>query len=209
MGGGKSSESNQQLENAQVSDANQLTSLATQQAGNSNTLFNLGLPGLQQSEDFYGALGSGSPNAIATAIAPATQQIQQATAGAKQNILNTAPAGGEKNLAIEQADVNQGAQVGSLASQGFTSAFPALAQLGGQNVNAGISSAGTAISAGGQANSALSGVVGENIQQKGATLGAFGGLAGDATTLGAAGIGASGAAKGASGIGSALGAVFA
>lgn len=198
MGGGKgSSDSNQTLENAQVQDANQLTALATQQAGNSQTLFNLGLPGLQTSENFYSSLASGDPDLISKIIAPASQQIQTATAGAKQNILNTAPAGGEKNLAIEQADVSQGAQIGNLASQGYTAAFPALAQLGGQNVNANISSAGAATSAFGGANNALSGVVGENIQQKGATLGAVGGGLGDAATLGAAGITAGGSAKGA------------
>jgi len=202
LGSGKgSSENNQTLENAQVGNANALTTLLNQQSANSQSLFNLGMPGLQQSEGFYGALASGSPQKISEVIAPATQQITQATQGAKQNIMNNSPAGGEKNLALEQTDVNQGAQVGSLASQGFTSAFPALAQLGGANVNEGISSAGTAISAGSSANQSLSNVVQQNIQQKGATLGAFGGLAGDASTLGAAGITSAGAGKGASALG--------
>lgn len=201
MGGsGKSTESNTQLENAQVTDANALTTLAQGQAANANTLFNLGLPGLQTSENQASVLASGDPDAIAKLIAPATQQIQTATAGAKQNILNTAPAGGEKNLAIEQADANQGAQVGALASQGYNNAFNSLAQLGGANVNANIASAGTATSAFGQANNALSNVVGENIQQKGATLGAFGSLGSDVVSGVGGGIGA--AAGGSSGLAS-------
>lgn len=201
MGGGKgSSETNTQLENAQVADANQLTSLATQQQANSSTLFNLGLPGLQTSENYYSTLASGDPDAIAKLIAPAAQNIQTATAGAKQNILNTAPSGGEKNLAIESADVSQGAQIGALASQGYTAAPAALAQLGGANVNSSISSAGTAISADSSANSALSNVVGENIQQKGATLGAFGTLGGDVASGVGGGLGA--AAGGSSGLAS-------
>lgn len=205
MGSGKgSSETNTQLENSQVGEANALTGLLNQQSSNSQQLFNLGLPGLTQSENFYSTLASGDPQAIQTLLAPAAQQIQTATAGAKQNILNTDPDGGEKNLAIEQADVNQGAQVGALASQGYTSAFPALAQLGGQNVNANISSAGAAISAGSAANNAYSNVVGENIQQKGATLGAVGGGLGDAATLGAAGITAGGSEKGASALAAAF-----
>ena len=183
-GGGKgSSESNTQLENSQVADANALTSLATQQQNNSNTLFNLGLPGVQTAENASQVLASGDPAAIARLIAPATQQINTATAGAKKNILDTAPAGGEKNLAIENADVAQGAQIGALASQGYNNSFNTLAQLGGANVNSGISSAVTATSAYGSAGSSLGNVVGENIQQKGATLGVFGGLAGDATSL--------------------------
>lgn len=200
MGGGKSSESNTTLENAQVSDANALTTLAQGQAANADTLFNLGLPGLQTSENFYSTLASGDPDAIAKLIAPAAQQIQTATAGAKQNILNTAPAGGEKNLAIEQADVTQGAKIGDLATQGYTSAFPALAQIGGANVNSSISSAGTAISADSSANNALSNVVGENIQQKGATLGAFGSLG--TAVAGGVGGGLGAAAGGSSGLAS-------
>ena len=181
-----SSESNTQLENAQVGDANALTNLLTQQSANSNTLFNLGLPGIQTAENQAQVLASGDPAAIARLISPATQQIQTATAGAKENILRTAPAGGEKNLAIENADVAQGAQVGALATQGYNNAFNSLATLGQSNVGLGVSSAGTGISAGSAANAGYSNVVGENIQQKGATLGAFGGLAGDAAYLGAA-----------------------
>lgn len=183
---GSSSESNTQLENAQVSDANALTALAQQQGQNSNTLFNLGLPGLQTSENQAATLASGDPDAIAKLIAPAAQQVQTATAGAKQNILNTAPAGGAKDLAIENADVQQGGQIGALASQGFNNSFNSLAQLGGANVAAGQGAAGTAISGYGQSNQALSGVVGENIQQKGATLGALGGLGSDVASVGGA-----------------------
>lgn len=206
MGGSKgSSETNQQLENSQVADANQLTSLLTQQSGNSNTLFNLGLPGLQTAENQAATLASGDPAAISRLISPATQQVQTATAGAKANILNNAPAGGEKNLAIEQADVQQGGQVGALATQGYNNAFNSLAQLGSGNVSQSISSASTGISAGSAANNALSGVVGENIQQKGSTLGALGGLAGDATQLGTAGISSGAGAAGKGGAAAAAG----
>ena len=186
MGGGGSSKggvTNQQAENAQSGLATQLTSLLGQQQGESNQLFNLAFPAMQQSTSFYESLASGDPTKIAQVIAPATQQISQASAGAKQNILNTAPAGGEKNLALEQVDVNQGAQVGSLASQGYTSAFSALGQLGASGVGQSQNAASTAISAGSQANNAYSGLINEHMQQKGATMGAYGALAGDATSL--------------------------
>ena len=189
MGGnGKSSESNTQLENAQVTDANALTTIAQGQAANANQLFNLGLPGLTQSENFYSTLASGDPQAIQTLLAPAAQQIQTATAGAKQNILNTAPAGGEKNLAIEQALGGQGAQVGNLASQSYLGSFNTLAQLGGAGIGLGTQAAGTGISGYGSANQALGQLGGLQIQQKGATLGALGGLASDASTVASAAI---------------------
>lgn len=183
MGGGKGGGTNEQLENSQAGVANQLTSLLGQQEGQSNQLFNLAFPGMQQADNFYSALASGSPNLLASVTAPAAQQVQQATAGAKQNILSTAPAGGERNLAIQQADVNQGAQVGALASQGYTGSFNALGQLGGQGIGLGQGAAGTAISAGSQANSAYSGLINEHMQQKGATLGAVQQGASDAGQL--------------------------
>lgn len=178
-GGGKGgAPSNSQIEQSQAGLASQLTQLLSQQQGESSQLFNLAFPGMQQSTNFYSALASGSPDLIAKVIAPAAQQVQQATAGAKQNILQTTPAGGERNLALQLADVEQGSQIGKLASQGYTSAFPALAQLGGQGVGLGQGAASTAISAGSAAGSQYSNIVQENIQQKGASLGAFGQLAG-------------------------------
>src|SRR6202034_1933091 len=105
-----------QVQSAEVSNSDALTNIALQQNANSQQLFSEANPGFQTAENFYGAIGSGSPYAISTAAAPAVQQISQATAGAKQNILNTAPAGGEKHLALEQADLSQGAPVGGVTS---------------------------------------------------------------------------------------------
>lgn len=181
MGGGKGGGvSTSEAEHAQAGLANQLTTLLGQQGGESQQLFNLAFPGMQQADQFYSALASGSPNAIATVTAPAAQQITQAAAGAKQNILQNSPAGGERNLALEQVDVNRGAQIGSLATQGYTSAFPALAQLGGHGVQLGQGAASTAVGAGQAAGQQWGNIVQENIQQKGASLGALGGLGGSA-----------------------------
>ena len=192
MGGGMDKGggmSNAAAENAQAGLATQLTSLMGQQQGQSQQLFNLAFPGMRQANQFYSALASGSPNLIAAATAPAAQQVNQATAGAKQNILLNSPAGGERNLALSEADVSQGAQLGQIASQGYLSAQNALAQMGGQGVGLGQGAAGTAISAGSSAGQDYSNIVNQNIQQKGAQLSAYGGLAGTASSglFGAAG----------------------
>lgn len=169
-----------------LSNENALVGLAQQQASRSGQLFNATFPGLNSAEQFYGSLATGSPYAISTATAPAVAQLAASTAGAKQNILNNAPAGGEKNLAIEQADVNQGAQIGRLTSGAYTGSFNALASLAGQGVGESISSAGTAISGYNSANNALGNLGNLQIQQKGAQLGALTSLGSDAATLGAA-----------------------
>jgi hypothetical protein len=186
--------SNSTAENAQAGLATQLTSLLSQQQGESSQLFNLAFPGMVQSQDFYQSLASGNPDLIAKAIAPAAQQLSQQATGAKQNIMQNAPSGGEKNLALENVDVAQGSQLGALASQGYTSSFNALAELGGHGVQLGQGAAGTAISAGSAAGNQWGNIVQQNIQQKGASLGAFGALAGDVAGLGGSLFGAAGSA---------------
>lgn len=175
--GGKSGVSDQ-VQQGQLANSNALTALATQQGDNSQKLFNASYPGFGQAENFYQTLSTGDPYAIARATAPATQQIDLATAGAKQNIMNNSPAGGEKNLALEQADVNQGAQVGGNASQGYLGSFNQLAQLAGAGIGAGNAAAGTAISGYGSANTGYNNIYTQQQQQKGAGLGLAGSLAG-------------------------------
>lgn len=180
MGGGAGKGGLASSQAGETSNATALNSLAATAGSQSMALFNLAFPGLATAESHASALASGQPGAIASAIAPAVQQVDAATAGAKQNILNNAPAGGEKNLALEQADVSQGAQIGSLASQGYNQSFNTLATLGQSGVGQGLNAAGTAIGGYGSANSAYGAIANQSIEQKGATLGAIGGLGGDA-----------------------------
>jgi hypothetical protein len=182
---GKSSGLNDTMSSEQ-SNASALVSLAQGQAANANTLFNESNPGMVQAENFNQTLASGDPYAISRAISPASQQISEATQGAKKNIMNNSPSGGEKNLALEQADVSQGAEVGKTATGSFLNSFNALSSLAGQGTGESISAAGTGISGFSSANSALGQIGSQQIQQKGAQLGALTSLGGDAATLGAA-----------------------
>jgi hypothetical protein len=173
-----------------------LTNIAGEQEANAQQLYNLTEPGLVQSENFYQSLASGDPAAIMRAIAPAAQQTAQATAGAKANILANDPAGGEKNLALEMTDVNRGAQIASSASGATLAAPNALGQLAGQGISLGQGAAGQATGALSSANTDLGNLQsltfhGQQLQmqQKGQTLGAAGGLAGDATQLGSSKMG--------------------
>lgn len=192
-----------------LKDENALVSIAQQQNKNSQQLYGATEPGLAEAESFYQSLASGDPGAIMRATAPAAQQINQATAGAKKNILENAPSGGEKNLALEMADVNKGAQIGGIASQSFLNAPNALSQLAGQGVGESISAAGTGISGLSAGSSSLASLGGLQInnqqlkdQEKGSTLGALG-------SLGEAGAGAVGGALGGGGWEGALAALAA
>jgi hypothetical protein len=173
-----------------TADSNALVKLATQQGDNANKLFNLAEPGLATTENYYETLASGDPGAIMRAIAPTAQQSTEAATGAKSNIMANAPAGGEKNLALEMTDVNRAAQISKTASGATTGAPNALGQLAAQGVGESISSAGTGISGLSASSSTLSSLGNYEIEQqklqmeqKGQALGAFGSLAGDAAGL--------------------------
>ena len=198
MGGKDQGAPIQPQTDALAQNATALTQIAQQQNQKSQTLFDASFPGFQKAEDFYSTLASGDPYAISRATAPATQEITKAAEGAKKNILQNGPAGGEKNLALEEVDVNRGAQVGNVESQGYLGSFNALAQLAQQGVGQSIATTGEAIS--GLTGSASASGTGAGLQiqnqqlkdqEKGATLGSLASLGGDiAQGIGTAAAGA-------------------
>lgn len=180
---GKPSGESQSLQNAQSNLANVMSATGQQSAQQGHTLFNLALPGLESATSYYGKLASGDPNALARANAPAIQQITQQSNQAKANIMRDMPRGGERNLALSEADLSKYGTIGNLATQSYTNAFPSLASLGGQNVGQGTS----ATSVGIQGMNAAANQYG-NLQQlaneqKQTQLGFISGLAGSAASL--------------------------
>jgi hypothetical protein len=193
MGGGKGSSGvSPAVQNSELDANSALTQIAQSQNQRGGQLFDASFPGFEKAENFYSTLSTGDPYAISRAIAPAAQQITQAADASKAQILRTGAPGGEKNLAIENVDVNRGAQIGSTASSGYLNSFNALAQLAGQGVNQSISSVGTGIGAY-QAGTQAIGQLGNqqlqaqqlNAEEKGSTFGSLAGLGG--SVAGAAG----------------------
>ena len=180
---GKSSGESDQLQAAQANLANVMSATGQQSAQEGSTLFNLALPGLNTAEGYYGKLASGDPAALARANAPAIQQIGAQSNAAKENIIKDNPRGGERNLALEEADISKGSQISNLTTQSYLQAFPSLAQLGGQNVSQGTAATGTGL----QGMNAAANQYGQlqqlNNEQKATSLGALTGLAGAGATL--------------------------
>ena len=165
-------------EKSQAALADQMAKTGATETAEGSKLFNMALPGLEQSESYYGKLASGDPNALARANAPAIQSITKATDSAKKNIVQDNPRGGERNLALEEADLSKGAQVGQLETGSYTSSFGSLAGLGGQNVGQGTA----AQSSGVQGMNAAANQYGQiqqiNAQNKAQTMGSVGDFAG-------------------------------
>jgi len=130
---------------AQDNLANQMAATGASMTAENQQLFGMALPGLQQAETYYGTLASGDPNALARANAPAIQALTKSTDSAKKNIMQDNPRGGERNLALEEADLSKGAQIGQLETGSYLSSFGSLASLGGQNVGQGTSAASSGL----------------------------------------------------------------
>jgi hypothetical protein len=196
MGGGKGGGLSDSVQAGMLQNETALVNIAQQQSANAQQLYKTTEPGLATAENFYSALASGDPSAIMRAIGPATEQIQQASQGATKSIMETAPAGGEKNLALEEVQAQKGAAVGDVASKAYLQAPNALAGLAGQGVGESISAAGAGISGLSAASSDLSNLGGLQIenaqlqaQQKGASLGGLGSLLGMGASVGASQVG--------------------
>lgn len=184
MGKGSSSGVDPAVQQGMLSNQSALVQIAQGQAKNAEQLYQLTEPGLITAEDFYSTLASGDPGAILRAISPGAQQVSEAATGARANIMANEPAGGEKNLALEQVDVGEGAQIGKMASGATVNAPNALAQLAGQGVGESISAAGTGISGYSAGSQTLASLGNLDIQeqqiqaeQKGNVLGSATGLA--------------------------------
>ena len=171
------------LQASQANLANQLAASGAQSTQEGSTLFNLALPGLQQATSYYGKLASGDPNALARANAPAIQSITGQSNQQLQNIMQNAPRGGARDLAISDADLSKGAQISNLTTGSYTSAFPSLASLGGQNVGQGNQATSTGISGMNAAANQYGNLQQLNNESKATSLGFASSLAGAGASL--------------------------
>lgn len=170
---------------SEVNIAQQQTDIAKQAAASAQKEFQSAFPGFQQAENYYQQMATGDPAALARATAPAVQQIDAQAEATKKRISEDAPRGGAKNLALEENEINRGAQVGNLATQGYLNSFQNLAGLAGQGVGESISSTSTAIGGLSAAGNQYSNIAQQQAEGKASQLGFITSLAGDAATLGA------------------------
>lgn len=180
---GKPTGEDQQLQDAQTQLAGVMSQTAQQSAQEGSTLFNLGLPGLEKASSYYGKLASGDPNALARANAPAIQSITGQSDQQLKNIMQNAPRGGARDLAISDAALSKGAQISNLTTGSYTNAFPSLASLGGQNVGQGNSATATGLQGMNSAANQYGNLQQLQQEQKQTQLGAITGIAGAAASF--------------------------
>ena len=163
------------------SDAHQASALelqiAAEQNERSRNLYNLGLPGFEKALKYYDDLSSGDPDILFRAAAPAVAGITSQTEAAKENIIESAPRGGEQRLATELADVGKSSQIGNLIAKSYLSAFPALASLAQGGIGFSINEIAQAIAGGSAAGNISTNIMQADAASKGATMGFLGSLA--------------------------------
>ena len=172
MGPGK------KIQREQRGVATEFGDIASMVKGFGKQLFDVGMPSIKKATDYYSTLASGDPQAIATAVAPATQQITAASEQAKQNIELQTPRGGAQRLGKEYADIQAAGEVGKLTTQAFTSAPAALAQIGQGTLGLSINEIANAIAALGGKGGQLSDIGAQKAAGKEALMSSLGGIAG-------------------------------
>jgi len=182
---GKSGGIDPSVQQGSLAVAQQGMGIAQQQNARAAQEFQASFPGFQQSENYYQQLASGDPAAIARAIAPASQQINQQAQGAAERIVQDVPRGGAQNLALAENQINKGAQIGQAATQGYLSSFQNLAGLAGQGIGQSTQAAGTAISGLSAAGNQYSNVAQQQAEGKASQLGFISSLAGSGAEVAA------------------------
>lgn len=104
----------------------------------------------------------------------------------KDQIKDSVPRGGVKDLALAETDINKSAQIGGLETAAYEHSFADLASLGEGGVSLSINEVSNAIAAFGGASHTVGDVAHEQAAGKAAQLGFFGSLAGGAAELAAA-----------------------
>lgn len=177
MGGGKERKETDARQAAiaqsQYQTGQDLTKAGTDTTAQGLSLFNPAI-------DFYSKLASGDSSKMVQAAAPIISNITKQYASTKQNIQDTVPAGAGRAFALaslgrEQANANSGA-----LNNAYMSAFPALANIGGQVSGVGLQQTGAGLrgtEGAAQTNNQLQQV---QQQRKASQLGFFGSLAGAA-----------------------------
>lgn len=181
-GGGPSGET----ERAQREVSERQTRLAEREEARAAELHGISLPWLKTAGSYYETLASGDPNAIFRQVAPAIEGITTAGEAQRERIRAEMPRGGEARLAEEQSKIAEGGQVGSLITQSYTSAFPALASLAGRGLGLSINEMANAIAAFGGAGQTLGQLGSQEAAGKAATMGFLGSVVESGAGLAAA-----------------------
>ena len=132
---------------------------------------------------FLQGIIGGNSTTTNQAMAPILGQISTRNQQAGEQIRTQIPAGAARDYALAGLARDKGAQVAGATNSTFLSAFPQLAQIGGQETNTGLQTTGASISSRGNAGSGASSLLQSDIQQQSNKMNAITGLASTAGSI--------------------------
>lgn len=178
MGGsGSTQNSQQQIAQQQQATSQQYLQLAQQEFGQATALEQ---PAVNYYEGIVNAASSGNYGNILTAAGLPISQISQAGQSSQANIMNQVAPGAARDYALAANARATPTAEAQAVNQIYTSAFPALAQLGAGNAQLGVAQSSAGISSSNSAANTYGQVAQEQSQSKASTLGFLGNLAGAA-----------------------------
>lgn len=176
MGGGGIKQSQNDL--SAITGQQKAQSLALSQQG--GDLIAKGQSYLSPLENFTRSILGGNQQATNQVLAPALTNISDNAAQTKQHIYDSTGPGVGRDVLLGENQRNTGGQIAQLKNQAFLQSFPELASLSGGETSAGLGLTGAGVTSLGNAATSTGTVLNSKVQQKSATLGALGNLAGAA-----------------------------
>lgn len=126
-----------------------------------------------------GIIGGDTRSKLATAAVP-IGEITRGTAAARENILDSVPAGAGRDFALSSLRRDEAGQKATFLNNAFLNAFPALAKVGQGNANIGLQQLGGGLRSTEAGVSNIGNINNRDAQSKASTLGLIGNLAGAA-----------------------------
>lgn len=132
---------------------------------------------------FLQSIIGGNSTTTNQAMAPVLGQIATRNQQAGEQIRTQLPAGAARDYALAGLVRDKGTQVAGATNSTFLSAFPQLAQIGGQETNSGLQAAGASISSRGNAGTGAANLLQSDVRQQEAKMNAITSLASTAGSV--------------------------
>lgn len=149
---------------------NSLSSNATGLANAGTGFINASMPAYKSATDFWSGVLSGGNTGGQQLVAPSAQSIGQLYSGNQKTLQNFMPAGGERNLALQQNQLQKASSIAGLYRNVQPYAAQQLASLAGVGLQGGTGAAGV----GQQGFGDLASYMANQNAAKGASLGGIG-----------------------------------
>jgi hypothetical protein len=179
-GAGKTEKQEQALSAQQLQLGQKYSDMADKSMSELTTLT---APQVTANTNLINAANSGDYSKLIQAAGPQVGTVSSGMEQARQQIINSVPAGAGRDAALAQIPIQASGAQASALNQAYTGALNSQTQIGSMFGGIGLQQAGAGISSTNAASSTLSNVAQQQNQGKASTMGFLGSLAGGAGSI--------------------------